>query len=92
MTLVDRYYTALTLPTMAPNPCAMIIKMCSCALSFERPLPASILIYPPRPLAVIELKIPTDEQADIWQAFNQLQTYKIRDDITFFELKLGLKT
>jgi type I restriction enzyme R subunit len=28
------------------------------------------------PLAVIELKNPTDEKADIWAAFNQLQTYK----------------
>ncbi len=28
------------------------------------------------PLAVIELKNPADEEADIWSAFNQLQTYK----------------
>jgi len=28
------------------------------------------------PLAVIELKNPADEQADIWSAFNQLDTYK----------------
>ncbi|MDZ7631307.1 MAG: type I restriction endonuclease [Gemmatimonadaceae bacterium] len=28
------------------------------------------------PLAVIELKNPANEQADIWEAFNQLQTYK----------------
>ncbi len=28
------------------------------------------------PLAVIELKNPADEEADIWRAFNQLQTYK----------------
>jgi type I restriction enzyme R subunit len=28
------------------------------------------------PLAVIELKNPADESADIWRAFNQLQTYK----------------
>jgi type I restriction enzyme R subunit len=28
------------------------------------------------PLIVIELKNPADEQADIWQAFRQLQTYK----------------
>ena len=28
------------------------------------------------PLAVLELKNPADEQADIWAAFNQLQTYK----------------
>lgn len=31
------------------------------------------------PLAVIELKNPANEQTDIWDAFNQLQTYK--DDI-----------
>ncbi len=29
------------------------------------------------PLAVIELKNPTDEKATIWSAFNQLQTYKL---------------
>ncbi|WP_127957647.1 type I restriction endonuclease subunit R [Serratia microhaemolytica] len=28
------------------------------------------------PIAVIELKSPADESADIWAAFNQLQTYK----------------
>ncbi len=28
------------------------------------------------PMAVIELKSPSDENADIWDAFNQLQTYK----------------
>ena len=28
------------------------------------------------PLVLIELKNPADEQADIWDAFNQLQTYK----------------
>ena len=28
------------------------------------------------PIAVIELKSPSDENADIWDAFNQLQTYK----------------
>ena len=28
------------------------------------------------PLAVIELKTPNDEKVDIWDAFNQLQTYK----------------
>jgi len=28
------------------------------------------------PIVVIELKNPADEQADIWQAFRQLQTYK----------------
>lgn len=32
------------------------------------------------PLAVIELKNPADQNADIWQAFQQLQTYK--DEIT----------
>ena len=28
------------------------------------------------PIAVLELKSPNDENADIWSAFNQLQTYK----------------
>ena len=32
---------------------------------------------PRRPdLAVIELKNPANEQTDVWDAFNQLQTYK----------------
>ena len=30
------------------------------------------------PLAVIELKNPADENATIWTAFNQLQTYKLQ--------------
>jgi type I restriction enzyme R subunit len=29
------------------------------------------------PIAVIELKDPTDEQADVWKAFRQLQDYKL---------------
>lgn len=39
------------------------------------------------PLAVIELKSPTDEQCDIWDAFNQIQTYKeeISDVFVFNE-------
>ena len=28
------------------------------------------------PIVVLELKNPTDEHADIWDAFNQIQTYK----------------
>ena len=28
------------------------------------------------PIVVIELKNPADEDADIWSAYNQLQTYK----------------
>ena len=28
------------------------------------------------PIAVLELKNPADEKADVWKAFNQLQTYK----------------
>ncbi|MBI5330583.1 MAG: type I restriction endonuclease subunit R [Betaproteobacteria bacterium] len=40
------------------------------------------------PLAVIELKNPADENADIWHAFNQLQTYKedIADLFVFNEV------
>lgn len=30
------------------------------------------------PLAVIELENPADENATIWAAFNQLQTYKLQ--------------
>lgn len=35
------------------------------------------------PIAVIELKNPADEEADLWAAFNQLQTYK-RDSPDLF--------
>ena len=28
------------------------------------------------PISVLELKSPSDEHADIWDAFNQIQTYK----------------
>jgi len=40
------------------------------------------------PLAVMELKNPADESADIWAAFNQLQTYKedIADLFVFNEV------
>lgn len=40
------------------------------------------------PLSVIELKNPADENADIWAAFNQLQTYKedIADLFVFNEV------
>ena len=33
------------------------------------------------PFAVLELKSPTDENADIWDAFNQLQTFDILPDL-----------
>ncbi|MDL1888320.1 type I restriction endonuclease subunit R [Nitrospirales bacterium NOB] len=38
--------------------------------------PDVVLFINGLPLAVIELKNPADEQADVWKAFNQLQTYK----------------
>ena len=38
--------------------------------------PDIVLFINGLPLAVLELKNPADEQADIWKAFNQLQTYK----------------
>jgi type I restriction enzyme R subunit len=38
--------------------------------------PDVVLFVNGLPLAVIELKNPADEKADIWRAFNQLQTYK----------------
>jgi len=38
--------------------------------------PDVVLFINGLPLAVIELKNPADENADIWRAFNQLQTYK----------------
>jgi len=40
------------------------------------------------PIAVLELKSPNDENADIWKSFNQLQTYKneISDIFVFNEV------
>ncbi|PKO29621.1 MAG: DEAD/DEAH box helicase [Betaproteobacteria bacterium HGW-Betaproteobacteria-9] len=38
--------------------------------------PDLVLFVNGLPLAVIELKNPANEQTDIWDAFNQLQTYK----------------
>jgi len=38
--------------------------------------PDVVLFVNGLPLAVIELKNPADESADVWRAFNQLQTYK----------------
>ena len=38
--------------------------------------PDLVLFVNGLPLAVIELKNPADEKADIWDAYNQLQTYK----------------
>jgi type I restriction enzyme R subunit len=38
--------------------------------------PDVVLFVNGLPLAVIELKNPADAQADVWKAFNQLQTYK----------------
>ena len=40
------------------------------------------------PISVIELKKPTDEKADVWKAFDQLQTYKneIQDLFIFNEV------
>lgn len=38
--------------------------------------PDVVLFVNGLPLAVIELKNPADENADIWRAFDQLQTYK----------------
>jgi len=50
--------------------------------------PDIVLFVNGLPLAVIELKNPADEQADIWKAFNQLQTYKqqISSLFTFNEI------
>jgi len=49
--------------------------------------PDLVLFINGLPLAVIELKNPADEQADIWAAYRQLQTYKeeISDLFTYNE-------
>ncbi len=49
--------------------------------------PDMIMFINGLPLAVIELKNPADESADIWSAFQQLQTYKdeVSDLFTFNE-------
>jgi type I restriction enzyme R subunit len=36
------------------------------------------------PLAIVELKNPADEDATVWSAFNQLQTYKAELPAPFF--------
>ena len=41
-----------------------------------QPPPGSGVFINGLPIAVIELKNPADENADIWEAYNQLQTYK----------------
>jgi type I restriction enzyme R subunit len=38
--------------------------------------PDIVLFINGLPVAVVELKNPTDEQTDVWSAFSQLQTYK----------------
>jgi type I restriction enzyme R subunit len=38
--------------------------------------PATFRFINGLPIAVLELKNPADEDADIWKAFDQLQTYK----------------
>ena len=50
--------------------------------------PDIILFINGLPLILIELKNPIDERADIWQAFNQIQTYKeqIHDIFNYNEL------
>jgi type I restriction enzyme R subunit len=40
------------------------------------PLPDIILFINGLPLVLLELKNPADENADIWKAFDQIQTYK----------------
>lgn len=45
-----------------------------CARLFRRP--DIVVFVNGLPLVVIELKNPADEDATIWSAFNQLQTYK----------------
>ena len=40
--------------------------------------PDVILFLNGLPIVVIELKNPADKQADIWKAFDQLQTYKVQ--------------
>lgn len=46
--------------------------------------PDIILFVNGLPLSVVELKNPKDEDADIWQAFNQLQTYKAQISRLFY--------
>ena len=38
--------------------------------------PDGVVVVNGLPLAVVELKNPANEQTDVWDAFNQLQTYK----------------
>jgi type I restriction enzyme R subunit len=45
--------------------------------------PDIVLFVNGLPLAIVELKNPADEQATIWTAFNQLQTYKEQISLLF---------
>ena len=45
----------------------------------ENRRPDVVLFVNGLPLVLLELKNPDDETADIWSAFNQLQTYKTQD-------------
>lgn len=42
----------------------------------QKRIPDVVVYLNGLPIAVLELKNPADEKADIWAAFNQLQTYK----------------
>ena len=50
--------------------------------------PDIILFVNGLPLVLIELKNPADENADIWKAYDQIQTYKeqVADVLTYNEL------
>jgi type I site-specific restriction-modification system R (restriction) subunit len=45
--------------------------------SYPTRRPDAVVFLNGLPLAVIELKNPADENADVWAAFNQLQAYKL---------------
>ena len=42
----------------------------------QKRIPDVVVYLNGLPIAVLELKNPADEKADVWKAFNQLQTYK----------------
>ena len=54
----------------------LVVNQCTIAGDKQNRRPDVLVFVNGLPLAVIELKNAADEHADIWAAFNQLQTYK----------------
>lgn len=63
-------------PVSSPVNCFQVVNQFTVQGTRQARRPDIVVFINGIPLAVIELKSPADEHADIWQAFHQLQTYK----------------